>query len=191
TLPWGSWLYPIPLEWAQASASTGMGPTQAPNSLRLLAATFRESDHPNPVRVRDLSQATMAELDQWMQELQSRAEQRSRTQPLTATELRQALSHAVRFAGTVPETNAKSTDWDRTVQGFLAAAALYRSLCAVDPVVRSPEVESHLQAITQLLRFPAKQDSPTATNTERAQAMAAHWAAVQKWVIDLGPTASH
>lgn len=190
TLPWGSWLYPLPLELAHSPSHSWMGPTRAPSSLQALAAAFRESDRPPPARIRDLSQATVTELDQWMQELQASAERRSRAEPLTSTELRQALTHAARFAGSVPETNAKSTDWDRTVQGFLAVAALYRSLCAVDPAMRSPKVETHLQAITRLLRFPTQQDSPTPTDAARVKSMATHWDAVQQWVIGLGPSAS-
>lgn len=190
TLPWGSWLYPIPLDLARTPSTMWTGPAAAPNSLLALAETFRSTDRPSPAKVRDLSQATVVELDRWLTDVQSLASRRSRLEPLTATELRQALKQAARFAGSVPETGAKSTDWDRTVQGFLAVAALYRSLCAVEPPARSPEVEVHLKAITNLLRFPQKQDSPVSSDAERVRALAEHWAAVQKWVNGLDSTAS-
>ena len=89
------------------------------------------------------------------------ADLRTRPAPSPA-DLRAALAHAVRFAGDVPVTDSPSTDWDRTAQGFLATAALYRATLAADPSARTPSAEAALADIAAALRFPAGQDSPRA-----------------------------
>ena len=190
TLPWGSWLYPVTLDLADERSADWTAPERTPKSLLALAELFRQTDRPRPSVAADHAAAAVADLNGWLAELQSAAERRSRSNPLSASELRSALSHAARFAGRVPETNSPSTDWDRYVQGFLATAALYRSLCVADPLVRSPEIEANLTSIAAALRFPKGQDSPeTKSSTSNAE-LSTRWDAVRTWAIGLGPRAA-
>ncbi len=162
-LPWGTWVYPLPLSltagpaWAKPPAGDG---------LTRLAALFRESDRPPPKDAEAAATAAVAHLDRWLADL--------RTRPAPSpTDLRAALAHAVRFAGDVPRTDSPSADWDRYTQGFLATAALYRATVAADPTARTPAAEATLAEIAAGLRFPSGQDSPRMTRDRLADRWAA------------------
>ncbi|HET6573837.1 MAG TPA: multiheme c-type cytochrome [Fimbriiglobus sp.] len=159
SLPWGSWHFPLTLELAGPEAATWTAPPTPAGDLHKLAALFRESERPAPGATKAAATAAVADLDRWLAALQSAAERRS-TAPLRPDELRAALVHVLRFTGDVPETGAPSTDWGRYVQGFLAVAALYRALCAVDASARSADVEEFLRKAAGRLRFPPGAGGP-------------------------------
>ncbi|MFO0852133.1 MAG: multiheme c-type cytochrome [Gemmataceae bacterium] len=176
-LPWGSWAYPLTLRLAGQPTAGWLSPSERPTGLVALAALFRETDRPPPARTRDAATAAVADLDRWLTDLQSAADRRSASHPLTPAELRAALRHVARFADDVPTTDAPSTDWDRYVQGFLGAAALYRALVRVDSSARAPGLEADLRTLAAELRFRRGQDGPQWTADDRARHKAA-WAAL-------------
>ena len=168
-VPWGSWPYPV-ISWL----STASGPPELDwlnlgsrlTPLHDLERCFRESDRPNPALIRDQAHEVVKELDRVLLALQSRARQRSRTEPLHSEELQQALDLILTFAEEIPQSGSAGTDWDRYTQCFLAAAALYRSLCQVEPTTRDPRIEQLLTEIARRLRFPESQDSPSARSRQ-------------------------
>ncbi len=156
-LPWGTWAYPLTLSLAD-------GPTEsrppAGDGLTRLAALFRETDRPEAKATADAATAAVAHLDRWLVQLRDRP----------PTDFRPLLAHAVKFAGDVPRTGSPAADWDRTAQGFLATAALYRATGE-----RSPAAEAALADIASRLRFPAGRDSPAKSPTARDR-LARRWA---------------
>lgn len=176
-LPWGSWTYPLTLRLADRSAAEWYGPNGRPAGLSALVTLFRGTDRPPPAQTRGASAAAVVDLDRWLADLQSTADRRSPSSPLTPAELRAALNHVTRFAGDVPTTDAPSTDWDRYAQGFLGATALYRALVRVDSSAREPGLEADLRALAAGLRFRPGQDSPQWGAADRARHRAT-WAAL-------------
>ena len=167
--PWGSWAYPLTswLSTASEPPITGWLKLGSPlTTLHDLERRFRETDRPNPTLIRNQAERLVKDLDGVLHTLQSRAEQRSRAEPLRPEEFRQALKQILAFAEQVQETGSAGTDWDRFTQGFLATAALYRGLCQVDASARDPLLEQKLTEIATRLRFPERQDSPSPTTID-------------------------
>ena len=171
-LPWGSWHYPLVLDLARSDGVQWAGSRGSTDGLQRLADLFRQSDRPRPTEARAAATAAVADLDRWLADLQARAGQRV---PLRATELRAALAHTARFAADVPETGAASTDWDRSTQGYLAVAALYRALVAVDPRARSARTEETLKALAAGLRFPPGRDGPARWTPNQERDYRSQW----------------
>jgi hypothetical protein len=165
-LQWGTWYNPLLGSLAEVSPLLSANDRQP----RLEVYQYLQkylAEHPRaaPKDVAPKAMSALKELDGWLADLQAAADRDSLGKSIATADVSRLIDAVL--ANRASAAELADLDWDQATQRYLAATALYRGMCNLDPARHDRLVEKELGATRDLLLFRRDADGPDRFTPQR------------------------